>query len=59
MITTAVQKGAQVYVYSGYRQLFVKMGTLVGYTSTTVSIKSGGQIYTYNEHGIQISVHMA
>lgn len=56
-ITTAIQKGSSVYVYDGNRQLFVKLGTLHGYTATTVSVKhtNGKVLYTYNEKGSQIS----
>lgn len=48
-ITTAIQKGSSVYVYDGNRQLFVKLGTLHGYTATTVSVKNtnGKVLYTY------------
>lgn len=60
MISVAVQKGSSVYVYNEKNnQIFVLGGTLVGYTSSSVSIKKLGlsAIYTYDDKGRQISVH--
>ena len=49
-IASAVQKGNNVYVYNEKNSLlFSRDGTLVGYTSTTVSIKRGNTTYTYDE----------
>ncbi len=55
LITSAIQKGKMVYVYNGNRQLFVKEGTLQGYTATTVSIIRNACIYTFNEKGSQLT----
>lgn len=52
MIALAVQKGSQVYVFdSNNHQLFNVQGELVGFTSTTVSVKSNGSIRVYDEKG--------
>ena len=53
MIEVAIQRGTQVYVYEGgNRLLFIKNGELAGYTSGTVSIKTGNhQITTFDDHG--------
>ena len=59
MITTAVQKGSYVYVYSGSRLLFSKSGELHGYTATSVSIKQYSVIYVYNDKGSLITTHHA
>lgn len=60
MIVTAVQKGKLVYVYgAGNRVLFSQYGELHGYTSSSVSVKKGNLIYTYNERGVVISTHHA
>lgn len=60
MIDTAIQKGSSVYVYgNGNRMLFVKSGDLYGYTSTSVSVKHGNTVYTYNERGSLIGSHSA
>ena len=58
MISVAVQKGNNVYVYNEKNQtIFVKSGQLVGYTTSTVSVKVGNNTYTYSEKGQTISVH--
>lgn len=52
MIGSAKQQGTNVYVYSetgGF--MYNKTGTLVGYTSNTVTVKQGGTTYVYGEHG--------
>lgn len=58
-ITLAVVKGSFVYVYDGNKQLYTlaisKNDELVGYTSSTVSVKRGSFIHTYDEKGRQIS----
>lgn len=60
MIVTATQKGNSVYVYGEKsRLLFAKNGNLYGYTGSSVSIKRGSTIYTYNERGSLISTHVA
>lgn len=61
-ITLAVVKGSWVEVYDGNRKLCSiplsnKDDELVGYTSSSVSIKQGSTVYTYNERGNQISSH--
>ena len=57
-IVTAVQRGSQVYVYgAGQRQLcavFAGNGPedgLKGYTSSTVSVRRGSNIYVYDPQG--------
>ena len=60
MIETAVQKGNAVYVYgNGNKTLIVKTGELYGYTSTSVSVKHGNAVYTYNDRGALTSTHTA
>lgn len=52
MIGYAEQKGSNVYVYNqngGF--LWNRTGTLVGYTSNTVTIKYGSTTYVCGEHG--------
>ncbi len=52
MIVTAIQKGNSVYIYGEKsRLLFTQHGDLYGYTGSSVSIKRGSTIYTYNERG--------
>ncbi len=59
MITVAVQKGSYVYVYGeGNKHLFSREGTLYGFTSTTVSVRRGNTIFTYDNKGCQISSHL-
>lgn len=46
------QNGSQVYVYNEKNALlFTKIGTLVGYTSATVSVKRGMRTYVYDALG--------
>lgn len=55
-ISVAVQKGKTVYVYNERNsQLYSKSGELVGYTGSTVNVKRGSFIHTYDEKGRQIS----
>lgn len=56
-ITSAVQRGSYVYAYNRSRQLFGKPGTLVGYTSNSLSVQRGNYVYVYNEKGSQIAAH--
>lgn len=58
-ITSAIQKGAMVYAYNGNRQLFVKQGTLHGYTATSLSVVRSNTVYTFDEKGRQISTKPA
>jgi hypothetical protein len=54
MIGSAQQKHGTVYVYDEKgHTLFTKSGTLIGFTSTTVTIQStsGSTLYTYDEKG--------
>lgn len=54
MIASAQQKGTTVYVYDEKgHTLFTKMGKLLGFTSTTVTVQSnsGTTQYTYDEKG--------
>ncbi|MBP5237615.1 MAG: hypothetical protein ILO64_01405 [Clostridia bacterium] len=56
MIMSAIQKGNYVYVYNEKNlQIGCRNGTLVGYTSSSVSVKQGAYVYTYNEKMLQIS----
>ena len=57
MIASAKQDGSTVRVYNEKgSQLFSKTGILVGFTSSTVSIKdkSGSTVRTFNEKGGQL-----
>lgn len=61
-IASAVQRGGVVYVYDAKGlTLFTKPcgrqpgDGLRGFTSSTVSIKTGSAIYTFDERGLQIS----
>jgi len=49
MITCAIQKYNNVYVYNKTDLLFFKSGELHGYTCSAVSIKKGNTIRTYDE----------
>lgn len=52
MIGYAEQKGSEVYAFSetgGYK--WCKSGILMGYTSSTVTIKKGHAIFTFDEQG--------
>lgn len=54
MIGSAKQNGSTVYVYDEKGNLlFTKSGTLVGFTSTTVTTKisHSSTLYTYDEKG--------
>ena len=52
MIGMAKQQGTNVCVYSETGSfMFNKTGTLVGYTSNTVTVKHGASTYVYGEHG--------
>ena len=52
MIGYAEQKGSNVYVYNTNGAfIWNRMGTLVGYTSTTVTIKHGSVTYVLGERG--------
>ena len=54
MVSYAKQVGSFVQVFDeNNRQLFSKAGELVGFTSTTVSIKVSGYVQVFNEHGSQ------
>lgn len=52
-ISTAIQKDSNnVYLYDQNDRLVIALsGTLLGYTSSTVSIKVGNSIYVYDEKG--------
>lgn len=54
MIASAKQNGSTVYVYDEKgHTLFTKSGTLMGFTSSSVTIKSSSSssLYTYDEKG--------
>ncbi|MCQ2562335.1 MAG: hypothetical protein MJ158_01810 [Alphaproteobacteria bacterium] len=51
-IAAAKQNGNSVYVYSDNGNvLFVRTGTLMGFTGSTVSIQWGTSLYVYDETG--------
>lgn len=51
-IATAVQKGTNVYVYNEKGiHLFNRAGELVGFTSTTVTVKKGNSLICYDATG--------
>lgn len=57
-IGSAIQRGNTVYVYDeNNRQIWVKQGTLIGYTSNTLSVKVGdaNTVSVYNDKGHHIS----
>jgi hypothetical protein len=65
-IATAVTRGAFVYVYDEKNRHMLTLAAghtpedgLTGYTSSTVSVRWGGFIDTYNAKGGQISTHAA
>ena len=60
MIITAIQKGSMVYVYGEHNRLLVtKSGDLHGYMGSSVSVKKGNTVYTYNDRGSFDSTHNA
>lgn len=53
-IGSAVQRSNSVNVYNERGvMLFSKVGELIGYTGTTVTIRRGNQAITYSDKGIQ------
>ncbi|CDA17531.1 putative uncharacterized protein [Acetobacter sp. CAG:267] len=51
-IASAIQKGTNVYAYNEKGiHLFNRAGELVGFTSTTVTIKKGSSIVCYDATG--------
>lgn len=51
-IASAIQKGSNVYVYDEKGvHLFNRTGDLVGFTSTTVTVKKGSSIVCYGATG--------
>ena len=56
-IGSAEMKGPNVWVYNerGTTIFNRPADDLIGYTSTTVTIKKGRNAYTYNEKGVTIS----
>lgn len=60
MITTAIQRGALVYVYNEkHFNCCVLEGQLLGFTGTTVTIKRDTVIKVYDEKGRMLSMHGA
>ena len=52
MIGLAKQQGMSVYVYNENGSfMFSKVGTLVGFTSNTVTVQYGNITYVYGERG--------
>ena len=57
-IATVVQRGSSAYAYDekGSQMFSISAGDgIVGFTSSTVSIRRGGTIYIYNNKGSQVS----
>lgn len=55
-IIVALEKGSLCYAYGKNNHvLFTKPGTLYGFTSSTMSVKRGNMVYTYDVNGHQIS----
>lgn len=57
----AEERGTNVYIFDdkGKQLIWIPMGSndkLVGFTSTTVSIKKGPNTYIYDEKGKQIKI---
>lgn len=57
-ISSAIQKGTYVYVYDerGHNTCQIQAGSgppdgLVGYTGSTVSVRRGNNVYTYDGNG--------
>ena len=59
MIGMVLEEGSQVVIYDERQRrtacVFLSGGKLLGYTSTTFSIKRGCEVVTYNERGRRIS----
>lgn len=58
-IANVVQRGNFAYVYDAKGSQFLTLGAgdgVVGFTSSTVSIRRGNFIHTYNAKGSQTSV---
>lgn len=59
-IASAVQKGTNVYVYNEKGiHLFNRVGELVGFTSTTVTVKKGSSVICYDATGKTLFTHSA
>jgi hypothetical protein len=51
-IGLAKQQGTSIYVYDTKGNfLFNKSGELLGFTSSTVSVKTGSSVYVYDSKG--------
>jgi len=64
MIITAIKRGGIVYVYAEGNRVLWTIGCgpeceLMGYTSTTVTIRRGNIAYVYNEKGSLVSTTQA
>ena len=56
MIEYAIQRGNYVFVYGkGDHYMFTKPGELIGFTSSTVTVKSCGIYSTFNDKGHLVS----
>ncbi|MFN4327637.1 MAG: hypothetical protein ACK4FF_02070 [Limnobacter sp.] len=62
VIITAVQRGNSVYAYGEKNAVLLTITInaangdgLVGYTSSTLSVRKGKRVYTYNTRGSCIS----
>lgn len=57
MIASARQEGSHVRVVDSHNStLCIINGELIGFTSTTVTVKQGGRIRVCDEHGNTISL---
>ena len=59
VITQCVQKGNTAYAYHNNSVLFSRIGTLVGYTATSMSVKNGNTVYTYNNKGNLVNSNLS
>lgn len=48
-ITSVEQQGSLVKVYDGSKMLFSRHATLIGYTSSSVTIEENGWVKTFDE----------
>lgn len=65
-IGNAMERNSYVYIYDEKRHQVASIpcgsqegSGLKGYSSTTVNVRRGGYIYTYNERGIRIAARPA
>jgi hypothetical protein len=57
MISYVKESGSTIYVYDeNNRNIFIKSGKLVGYTSHSISVQQGSITYVYDETGRNIRI---